>query len=163
MICIFLMKGFLLWWNGVIEVGWFVFFLVGDCHSGGIDSRILDDSYFSEGIATVVELSYWLWMICVFLNKGLLQWWNWLTYFRLFVFFLIRDCRSGGIDSLMVKDLFFLKRRLPEWWNWLIAGGWFVFFWLRDCHSGGMVSLILEDLYFSEYGIAAVVEWTQLF
>ena len=105
-----------------------------------------------------MELTHWFGMICIFLNKRLLQWWKELTVFGWFVFFWIRDCSSGWIDSLILDDMCFFYNKLPQWWNWIIYGGWFVFFWIRDCRSGGIYSLILDDFCFSLYAIAAVAD-----
>ena len=148
MVCIFLNKWFPEWWNWLI----------------------VNDLYFFElGIATEVELTQWFWMIPMFLNKLLPQWFDILTDFGWFVFFWIRDCRSGGIDSdfgwfvffwirdcrigwmgsLILDDLCFLNKELPHWWNWLSDFGWCAFSLISDCRSGGIDSLILDDLSFS--------------
>ena len=145
MICVFLNKGLPYSWNWINDVVWRVFFYINDAPSGGIDSVMGDYLSFSEqGIAAMVELTHWFWIICIFLSRGLPQWW---------------------IDSLMVKDLFFLNRGvflnkgLVQWWNWLTVFGWFVFFLIRDCRSGGLTHWCWR-IFFSEQGIAAVIKLT---
>ena len=147
MICIFLNQGLPHWWIGIVDGGWFVLFWIRDCRSGGIDSLIWDDLDFS--VKEIAAVTYWLWIICNVLNNGLLQWRYRVIVGGWFVFFWIWDCCSGGIDLLMVKDLFFLNRGLPQWWNWLIDVVWRLFFYIKDCRSGGIESLMVDDLYLS--------------
>ena len=93
-----------------------------------------------------MEWAHWFGMICIFLNKGLPHWWNGLVDGGLLVLFWIRDCRSGGIDSLIWDDLDLSEKGIAAvtYWLWIICivlnngllqwryrvivGGWLVFF-----------------------------------